>query len=84
LRGAALAQSQNLQVSAHCAPSLHAHVAAAIPNLRHVEWFADHARLEPLLVDGLPEARGGALHPNPESRGHGMRIRSEAEQWRVE
>jgi L-alanine-DL-glutamate epimerase-like enolase superfamily enzyme len=84
LRGAALAQSQNLQVSAHCAPSLHAHVAAAVPNLRHIEWFADHARLEPLLVDGLPEARGGALHPNPESRGHGMSIRTEAEQWHVE
>ena len=61
LRGAALAAAHNLQVSAHCAPSLHAPVAAAVPNLRHVEWFVDHARLEPLLVDGLPEARGGAL-----------------------
>jgi hypothetical protein len=25
----------------------------AILNLRHVEWFADHTRLEPLLVDGI-------------------------------
>lgn len=81
LRGAALAASQNLQVSAHCAPSLHAYVAAAVPNLRHVEWFVDHARLEPLLVDGLPEARGGALHVNTSTPGHGMSIRSEAEQW---
>ncbi len=81
LRGAALAQSQNLQVSAHCAPALHAYVAAAVPNLRHVEWFVDHARLEPLLVDGLPEARGGALHLNTGTPGHGMSIRSEAEQW---
>lgn len=83
LRGAAVAASQNLQVSAHCAPSLHAYVAAAVPNLRHVEWFADHARLEPLLVDGLPEARDGALHPGASSPGHGMRIRGEAEQWCV-
>ncbi|MEP7177469.1 MAG: enolase C-terminal domain-like protein [Pseudonocardiales bacterium] len=83
LRSAALAQSQNLQVSAHCAPSLHAYVAAAVPNLRHVEWFVDHARLEPLLVDGLPEARGGALHLNTSTTGHGMSIRSEAEQWHV-
>lgn len=83
LAGAALAQSQNLQVSAHCAPALHAYVAAAVPNLRHVEWFVDHARLEPLLVEGLPEARGGALHLNASSPGNGMSIRSEAEQWRV-
>ena len=81
LRGAALAASQNLQVSAHCAPSLHAYVAAAVPNLRHVEWFVDHARLEPLLVDGLPEVRGGALHPGLSTPGHGMRIRPEAERW---
>ena len=83
LRGAALAQSHNLQVSAHCAPSLHAWVAAAVPNLRHVEWFADHARLEPLLVDGLPEARAGALHPDRSVVGHGMTVRSEANCWQV-
>jgi L-alanine-DL-glutamate epimerase-like enolase superfamily enzyme len=83
LHGAALAQSQNLDVSAHCAPSLHAFVAAAIPNLRHVEWFADHARLEPLLVDGLPEVRDGALHPNSTAPGHGMTLRPDAERWRT-
>ena len=81
LRGAALAQSHNLEVSAHCAPSLHAFVAAAVPNLRHVEWFVDHARLEPLLVDGLPEARGGALHPDQTGPGHGMTLRREAQKW---
>ena len=81
LRGAALAQSHNRQVSAHCAPSLHAFVAAAVPNLRHVEWFVDHARLEPLLVDGLPEARGGALHPDANGPGHGMTLRRQAEEW---
>lgn len=81
LRGAALAQSQNLQVSTHCAPSLHAFVAAAVPNLRHVEWFIDHARLEPLLVDGLPTARGGALHPDNARPGHGMSLRYDAEKW---
>jgi L-alanine-DL-glutamate epimerase-like enolase superfamily enzyme len=83
LRGAALAQSSNRQVSAHCAPSLHAPVAAAIPNLRHVEWFADHARLEPLLVTGTPEARGGALHIDPGRPGHGMTISPGAEEWSV-
>jgi L-alanine-DL-glutamate epimerase-like enolase superfamily enzyme len=46
LRGAALAAAHNLQVSGHCAPNLHAHVAAAVPNLRHVEYFHDHQRIE--------------------------------------
>jgi L-alanine-DL-glutamate epimerase-like enolase superfamily enzyme len=35
LAAAALAQSHNLEVSAHCGPNIHAPVAAAVPNLRH-------------------------------------------------
>jgi L-alanine-DL-glutamate epimerase-like enolase superfamily enzyme len=84
LRGAALAQANNLQVSGHCAPSLHAHVAAAVPNLRHVEWFVDHARLEPLLLDGIPEVRAGALHVNDDRPGHGMTISQQAADWCIE
>lgn len=81
LRGAALAAAHNLDVSAHCAPSLHAPIAAAIPNLRHVEWFIDHARLEPLLVDGAPTVTGGALHPDPTTKGHGMHLSSTATKY---
>jgi L-alanine-DL-glutamate epimerase-like enolase superfamily enzyme len=44
-RGAALAAAHSIQVSAHCAPTLHAHVGAATPNLRHVEYFHDHQRI---------------------------------------
>ena len=83
LRGASLAEAAHLQVSAHCAPSLHAVVAAAVPNLRHVEWFVDHARLEPDLLDGIPEVAGGALHPGDDGQGHGMTVSGGAEQWRV-
>jgi L-alanine-DL-glutamate epimerase-like enolase superfamily enzyme len=81
LRCAALAAAAGLQVSGHCAPSLHAPVAAALPELRHVEWFADHARLEPLLVDGAPPVVDGALEV-PRAPGHGMIISDRAEQWR--
>ena len=81
LRGAALAQAHNLPVSAHCAPSLHAPVAAAIPNLHHVEWFVDHARLEPRLIDGIPAVRDGALHLDNAAAGHGMTISGRADQW---
>jgi hypothetical protein len=54
-----------------------------VPNLRHVEWFADHARLEPLLIDGVPEAADGALHLDSAAPGHGMSLRGDAEKWRV-
>ncbi|HET7801933.1 MAG TPA: enolase C-terminal domain-like protein [Humibacillus xanthopallidus] len=83
LRGAALAESAHLDVSAHCAPSLHAVVAAAVPHLRHVEWFVDHARLEPQLLVDVPEVHGGALHPSAEGLGHGMTVNGGAHQWQV-
>jgi L-alanine-DL-glutamate epimerase-like enolase superfamily enzyme len=82
LRCAAVAAAHGLQVSGHCAPSLHASVAASIPNLRHVEWFADHAALEPLLVDGGPSVREGQLWP-PAAAGHGMRVAPTASTYRV-
>jgi len=81
LAGAAIAASHNLHVSAHCAPALHAPVAASITNLRHVEYFIDHTRLEPKLFDGLPPAADGALTPNTIRPGHGMSIAASAEQY---
>ena len=83
LRGAALAQAHNLDVSAHCAPALHAPIAAAVPNLRHVEWFTDHARLEPMLVTGVPPVHGGAMRVQTDAAGHGMRLADGAENWRT-
>jgi L-alanine-DL-glutamate epimerase-like enolase superfamily enzyme len=74
LRAAALAAGHQLEVSAHCAPALHLPVAAAIPNLAHVEWFADHARLEPMLLDGVPEVRGGTMPVRLDGVGHGYRL----------
>ena len=81
LRGRA---AHNLQVSAHCAPALHAPVAAAISNLRHIEWFADHVRLEPKLFDGLPQAANGTLALNTTRAGHGMTLAASADQYHRE
>jgi L-alanine-DL-glutamate epimerase-like enolase superfamily enzyme len=84
LRAAALAGSHHLDVSAHCAPSLHAPVAVAVPNLRHIEYFHDHYRLDPLLFEGTLEPRHGALLPNDDRPGHGFALReTQAEQYRV-
>ena len=64
-RAAALAAAHNLQVSGHGAPNLHAHCAAAVPNLRHVEDFHDHQRIERMFFDGVLDPDGGALVPDP-------------------
>ncbi len=83
LRGAALAAAHNLQVSGHCAPNLHAHVGAAVPNLRHVEYFHDHQRIEGMFFDGTLDPSGGAMRPDPDRPGHGLVLRvADAERYR--
>jgi L-alanine-DL-glutamate epimerase-like enolase superfamily enzyme len=74
LRGAAAARAAQLDVSGHCAPALHAPVAAAIPHLRHVEYFVDHERIEAEMVTGAPEVSDGAMLLR-DTVGHGMRLR---------
>ncbi|WP_179853113.1 enolase C-terminal domain-like protein [Streptomyces sp. 1331.2] len=75
LRTAALAQAHGLDVSAHCAPHLHAHAAAAVPNCRHLEWFHDHVRIERLLFDGTLDPTGGIVTPGADGApGHGLRL----------
>jgi L-alanine-DL-glutamate epimerase-like enolase superfamily enzyme len=84
LRAAAVAAARGLQVSGHCAPNLHAHVAAAVPNLRHLEYFHDHVRIESMLFDGALDPRGGALHPDPARPGLGLTLKSsDAERFRI-
>ena len=82
-RVAAVAAAHNLQVSAHCAPALHAPVAASVSNLRHVEWFHDHVRIEHLLLDGAPDAKGGAMVPDLSVPGHGITLAPSAERYRT-
>ncbi len=84
LRTAAVAASYNLDVSAHCGPAQHVHPAAAVPNLRHLEYFHDHVRLERLLFDGVLDPMGGALRPDPGRPGNGLELReADAEQYRT-
>jgi len=83
LRGAALAAAHNIQVSGHCAPNLHAHAAAAVPNLRHVEYFHDHQRIERMFFDGALDPAGGVLTPDPGRPGLGLELRAaDAEPFR--
>jgi L-alanine-DL-glutamate epimerase-like enolase superfamily enzyme len=82
LRVAALAAAANLELSAHCAQSLTAHAAAAVPNLRHLEYFHDHARVDRLLFDGVLDPTGGVLRPDLSRSGMGLELkRADAERW---
>ncbi|WP_433758963.1 enolase C-terminal domain-like protein [Nocardia sp. CA-135398] len=85
LRVAAVAAAHNLPLSGHCAPHLHAHAAAAIPNLRHLEWFHDHVRIESMAFDGTLDPHGGVIRPDPTAPGHGLTLReSQMERFRVQ
>lgn len=72
---AAVADAHHLQISGHCAPNLHAPVAASVPNLRHLEYFHDHHRIETTLFDGSLAPDGGSLRPDPVAPGHGLTFR---------
>ncbi|HEV2540942.1 MAG TPA: enolase C-terminal domain-like protein [Frateuria sp.] len=85
LQAAALAHGFGIPVSAHCAPHLHAHVCSAVGHLKHVEYFHDHARIESMFFDGLPELRDGALVVDAGAAGLGLTLKaSDAGRYRVE
>ena len=75
LRVAALAASHNLKVSAHTAPTLHAHVCCAVPNAVHVEYFHDHARIEQMLFEGALRPVKGELRPDRSRPGLGIELK---------
>ncbi|MGH3070462.1 MAG: enolase C-terminal domain-like protein [Streptosporangiaceae bacterium] len=84
LRVAAVAASYGLDISGHCGPHLHAHAAAATPNLRHLEWFHDHVRIESMFFDGALDPVGGVIRPDPAAPGHGLTLRrADAEAYLV-
>jgi len=84
LRVAALCEGRSLELSAHCGPSIHAHACCAVRSFRHLEYFHDHARVEPLLFDGVLEPRGGALRPDLSRPGNGLELKCrDAERFAV-
>jgi L-alanine-DL-glutamate epimerase-like enolase superfamily enzyme len=72
LQIAALCEAFHIDLSGHCAPALHLHVACAAPRLRHLEWFHDHVRIEAMLFDGAPVAKNGVIRPDASRPGHGL------------
>ncbi len=84
LRASTLCEAFNLPLSAHCAPSIHAHPACASRPLRHIEYFHDHVRIESMLFEGVLQPVDGALHPDASRPGLGLEFKHEdAERYRV-
>ena len=75
LRAAALCESRSMDVSGHCCPSLHAAVSCALPNVRHIEYFHDHARIEHMLFDGALDPVNGELRPDRGRPGLGLELK---------
>ena len=79
-----LCEAHHIDLSAHCAPAIHRHVACAVPRLRHLEWFHDHVRIEQMLFDGAPVATNGSIEPDLGRPGHGLTFkRRDAERFRL-
>ena len=74
LRVGALCQAHGVRLSAHTAPSIHAHACVAIGPLQHLEYFHDHVRIERILFDGVIEPEDGMLRPDRARPGLGLEI----------
>ena len=80
LVAATLCDARGIPLSAHCAPSLHTHVACAAPAVVHVEHFHDHERIERMLLDGASTPKNGRLIPDSSAVGMGLTLkRADAE-----
>ena len=84
LQVAGLSATHQIDLSAHCAPALSAHAFCAVQQLRHLEYFHDHVRIESMLFDGTLRPEAGVLYPDPDAPGHGLTLRSaDAQQFQV-
>jgi L-alanine-DL-glutamate epimerase-like enolase superfamily enzyme len=84
LRADGLCQAYGRPFSAHCCPTIHAHVCPSMQSAVHLEWFHDHARLERMLLDGAPQPQDGLLRPDPATPGLGVELkRADAERFRT-
>jgi len=77
LQAANLCAAYRLPLSSHCAPSLHLHLCCSVPQVRHLEYFQDHVRIERLLFDGFQEPVAGELAPDRSRTGTGLSLRED-------
>ena len=85
LQAGKLAHSFGIPFSTHTAASLHAHIACAVPQIEHVEYFYDHTRIEKMFFDGALEPKDGCLYLNSSRPGFGLQLKEkDVEKWRID
>lgn len=84
LAAGSLCASFSTPLSAHTAPSLHAHVACAISCALNVEYFFDHYRIEQMFFEGALAPSGGLLRPDSARPGFGLECKqADMEKFKV-
>jgi L-alanine-DL-glutamate epimerase-like enolase superfamily enzyme len=75
LRAASVCDAYGLPLSAHTAPTIHAHVGCAAPRVRNLEYFHDHVRIENIFFDGVLQPINGELRPDLSRPGMGIELK---------
>jgi L-alanine-DL-glutamate epimerase-like enolase superfamily enzyme len=76
IKGADACEMHRIPISSHCAPTLHVALGCAFTHFKHIEYFYDHARIENLFFEGVPEVRNGFLSPDLSRPGHGLVLKT--------
>ena len=80
----ALCESRSMPLSAHTAPSIHAHACCGARRALNVEYFFDHARIEQMAFEGAIAVKQGYLHPNLSTAAFGLEFkREDMQKYRV-
>jgi L-alanine-DL-glutamate epimerase-like enolase superfamily enzyme len=84
LRVGPLTEARSLNLSAHCAPSLHVAACCATQNLHPIEYFHDHVRIEHMVFDGALTPVNGELVPDRSRPGLGLELKpTEAQRFAI-
>jgi L-alanine-DL-glutamate epimerase-like enolase superfamily enzyme len=84
LRVDGLCKGRSMPFSAHCAPSISAHVCCAMESVVHIEYFFDHYRIEEMLFEGTLDPAQGLLTPDRSRPGLGLELkRQQASRYEV-
>jgi L-alanine-DL-glutamate epimerase-like enolase superfamily enzyme len=84
MRVGPLCEARSMPLSAHCGPSLHVHPGCALPQMRHLEYFHDHVRIEHIFFDGALTPVEGKLKPDLSRPGLGLEFkRADAAKYAV-
>src|SRR5256885_1551955 len=75
LQAAALCEAYCMPLSTHTAPAVHLHACCSLPQLRHMEYFYDHVRIEEMFFDGIAKPIEGELRPDLSRPGTGLQLK---------